>query len=249
MKQEIEILFENDDVMVINKPAGIMVHEDGYNEEETVVDWFLHREPSARGVGEPGYSPKGQELERSGVVHRLDRDTSGVMILAKKQEAFLHLKDQFQDRLAKKEYIALVYGAMKEKWGTISLPIGRSPRDHRKRLAGNKAVGTLREAETNWECLKVGEYNGERFSEVRLKPKTGRTHQIRVHLKSISRPVVGDALYAASEMKNSNNLGLSRMALHAAALTITLPNGEEMTFSAPLPLEMQKASDLLNNEA
>ena len=99
---EPEILFENDDVVVINKPVGLMVHDDGHNEGSTVVDWFLEKYPGSRGVGEPQTNNKGEVMERSGIVHRLDRDTSGVMVLAKNQMAFEHLKRQFQDRLVKK---------------------------------------------------------------------------------------------------------------------------------------------------
>ncbi len=246
--EDIEVLYENDDVLVVNKPVGLMVHEDGHNKEKTLVDLFLSRCPEAKGVGEIGYSPKGDELERSGVVHRLDRETSGVMILAKNQEAFLHLKDQFQNRLAKKEYRALVYGPVRERWGAIDKAIGRSPSDHRKRLAGSKAKGNLREALTNWECIGTGRHQDEHYSYMKLIPKTGRTHQIRVHLKSISRPVVGDALYAESEMSRSNNLGLKRMALHAHKLQIVLPDGEEGAFLAPVPAEMEQAVDLINEE-
>lgn len=242
---KIEILFENDDVVVVNKPVGLMVHADGHNKEKTLVDWFLGKFPEAKGVGEAGFSPKGEELERSGVVHRLDRETSGVMVLAKNQAAFEHLKSQFQDRLAKKEYRALVYGPVRERWGTIDKAIGRSPSDHRKRLADSRAKGTLREAVTEWECIGTGRFQDENFSYLKLMPKTGRTHQIRVHLKSISRPVVGDSLYAHSEMQRSNNIGLERMALHAHKLHIVLPNGEDGAFMAPVPSEIEQAVDLL----
>lgn len=238
---EPEILFENDDVLVINKPVGLMVHDDGVHKRETVVEWFLHREPAARGVGEPGVSRTGEPLERSGIVHRLDRDTSGVMILAKTQTAFEHLKKQFQDRLVKKEYRALVYGAVREQWGTIDKAIGRSPSDPRRRLAGSNATGTLREAVTNWECIGTGRYNDEHFSYLKLMPKTGRTHQLRVHLKSISRPIVGDTLYAESEASRSNNLELSRLALHAHKLQLVLPDGTDGAFLAPVPLELEQA--------
>lgn len=237
---EIEVLFENDDVLVINKPAGLMVHEDGVSEEETVVDWFLARVPAAAGVGEPGRSPKGQELERSGVVHRLDRDTSGVLILAKNQPAFEHLKSQFHDRLAKKEYRAFVYGQMKEKWGTIDKKIGRSASDFRQRSAMPGARGTLREAVTNWECLGTVEDNGETFSYLKLVPKTGRTHQLRVHLRAIDRSIVHDELYAAHMMAGSQNLGFHTMALHAYSLEIELPDGERKKFVAPLPSQFEE---------
>lgn len=239
---ESTILFENDDVLVIDKPTGMFVHEDGTNDAPTVVDWFLARVPAARGIGEPGKSPRGMTLERSGVVHRLDAETSGVLVLAKTQDAFVHLKAQFHDRLVKKEYCAFVYGKMEEKWGTIQRPIGRSAKDFRLRSAERGAKGTLREAITDFERIRSGTYEGEAFSELKLFPKTGRTHQLRVHLKAIGRPIVRDALYAGKKVEQSGNLGLSRLALHAHALTLTLPDGDAHTFIAPIPSEFNEAS-------
>lgn len=237
------ILFENNDVLVINKPVGIMVHADGVSNEPTVVDWFLTRVPEAKGVGEPGKSPTGAQLERSGVVHRLDRETSGVLILAKTSAAFLHLKAQFHDRLAKKEYRALVYGPMRERWGTINKKIGRSPADFRKRSAMPGARGQLREAVTDWECIGQAQLEGEHFSYLKVLPKTGRTHQIRVHLRAIDRPVVQDQLYADHLIPTSSNLGLTRMALHAHVLELTLPDGNLARFIAPVPPELEAAAE------
>lgn len=240
---EIDILYEDDAVIVINKPIGIFVHADGVHEGETVVDWLLDRLPSTRGVGEPGTAKDGTSLDRSGIVHRLDADTSGVLILAKTQDAYAHLKKQFHDRLAKKEYRAFVYGHMRDRWGTIDRPIGRSAQDHRRRSAERGAKGTLRDAITDWECIGMGEYRGEPFSYVKLKPKTGRTHQLRVHLKAIGRPIVGDTLYAGKKLETSNNLELERLALHAHILNLELPSGEEQRFIAPVPLSFEEAAD------
>lgn len=240
---EVEIIYEDSNVLVINKPVGMMVHEDGKNEGETVVDWFLSREPQARGVGEPGTNPEGKELERSGVVHRLDADTSGVLILAKTQAAFEHLKSQFHDRLVKKEYRAFTYDHMRESWGTIDRPIGRSASDFRLRSAQRGAKGTLRDAVTDWELIGKGEHAGEPFSYVKLKPKTGRTHQLRVHLKAIDRPIVGDVLYAGKKLEISNNLELNRLALHAHILELTLPNEGEKRLIAPIPIDFEQAAE------
>lgn len=245
---EIEILFENDDLVVINKPYGIMVHPDGHNKNETIVDWFLSQYPEAKGVGEGQNSPQGEILERSGIVHRLDADTSGVMILAKTAEAYDHLKKQFHDRLTKKEYRAFVYGHMREKWGKIDRAIGRSAKDFRLRSAQRGAKGTLREAETDWELVGKGEYEGEPFSYMKLKPKTGRTHQIRVHMKAVDHSIVGDHLYAKSKYTASNNLGLDRLALHAHTLELILPDGEIERFIAPLPQSFEDASERIAQE-
>ena len=241
--KEPEVLYENDDVLVISKPPGWIVHEDGYNEGQTVVDWFLVRNPEAKGVGEIGYGNDGQELDRSGVVHRLDVETSGVLILAKNQNAYDHLKKQFQDRLVHKEYRAFVYGRLNDRWGTINRAIGRSAKDARRRSAERGAKGVLRDAVTDFERIGLGEYNDEPFSYVKLMPKTGRTHHLRVHLRAIDRPIVGDKLYAVRNMKESSNLGLDRMALHAYILEITLPSGEEEKFMAPIPQEFEAAAE------
>ncbi len=245
---EIEILFKNDDVVVINKPVGLMVHPDGFSDEDTLVDWFLSRTPQASGVGEIQLSQKGEPLERSGIVHRLDKETSGVMILAKNQEAFEHLKKQFHDRLVQKEYRAFVYGPIRERWGSINRPIGRSSKDFRLRSAQHGAKGEMREASTDWECIGTGRYKDEPFSYMKLKPKTGRTHQIRVHLQALGKPIVGDTLYAKSEIKESNNLDFERLALHAHILEILLPNGEDKRFIASLPQIFEDAAEKIVEE-
>lgn len=237
------VLFEDETVLVITKAQGWLVHEDGYDEEETIVDWFLGHAPEARGVGEPGFSAKGEELNRSGVVHRLDRETSGVLILAKTQEAHQHLKQEFKDRKVYKEYRAFVYGRINDRWGTINRPIGRSVKDHRRRSAERGAKGVLREAITDFERIGVGEYLDEPFSYVKLMPKTGRTHQLRAHLRALDRPIVGDTLYADYKMDKSNNLDLSRLALHAHILEITLPNGSKERFISPVPQEFEEAAE------
>lgn len=240
---DIEILYEDDTVLVINKPAGLMVHNTGHTEEPTVAEWFLTQYPESKGVGEIQLSQKGVPLERSGIVHRLDKETSGVMVLVKSQESFAHLKHQFHDRLVKKEYRAFVYGAIRERWGTIEKPIGRSTKDFRLRSAQHGARGLLRPATTLWECIGSGRYENQTFSYMKLMPKTGRTHQLRVHLQAIGRPIIGDQLYAKAEMPKSNNLGFTRLALHAHILELELPNGELKRFIAPAPASFEEAAE------
>ncbi len=234
---DITVLYEDADMLVINKPVGYLVHADGRTDAPTVVEWFLARTPSVLGVGEPGLSQDGTPLERSGVVHRLDRDTSGVLILAKRQAAFIHLKAQFHDRLVRKEYRAVVHGTMKEEWGTITRPIGRSTKDFRLRSAEKGARGVLRDAATEWKLLS----QSEKHAYLALFPKTGRTHQLRVHLKSISRPIVGDVLYTTPQLRGADTLGFSRLALHAHRITVALPSGKTQTFEAPLPPDFEAA--------
>lgn len=243
---DISILYEDDDVVVIDKPSGVMVHSNGRNrgknERETIAGWHVARIPTATGVGEPLMLPVGTFIDKPGVVHRLDQETSGVLILAKTQEAFTHLKRQFHDRLVQKEYRAFVYGQMKEARGDIARVIGRSAQDFRLRSAQRGARGTLRKAETKWERIHAT----ARFSYLRLQPNTGRTHQLRVHLKAINHPIVCDRLYAPKRVeKDSNALGFIRLALHAHTLTILLPSGETRIFTAPLPEDFLRAEAFL----
>lgn len=237
------VLYEDEAVLVVNKPYGMLVHEDWQKADATLVDWFLARCPAARGVGEVTATPDGKPLERSGVVHRLDRETSGVMILAKTAEAHAHLKAEFHDRKAKKEYRAFVYGRLHERWGNINRPIGRNTQNFRLRSAQRGAKGVLRSAVTDWERIAAGEYEGEAFSYMKLLPKTGRTHQLRVHLKAIDRPIVQDVLYSGKKRETSNNLGLDRLALHAHVLELTLPNGSRERFIAPVPHSFELAAE------
>jgi 23S rRNA pseudouridine1911/1915/1917 synthase len=242
------VLHESDDVIVIDKPVGLLVHADGKTDAPTVVDWFLARCPESQGVGEQANDQAGNELDRSGIVHRLDRETSGVMILAKTQKAYEHLKYQFQERLVLKEYRALVYGRINDRWGTINRPIGRSVKDYRRRSAERGAKGVLREAITDFERVGMGEFNDEPFTYVKLFPKTGRTHQLRAHLRAIDRPIVGDKLYAAHLAERSNNLDLDRLALHAHILEIMLPNKQTERFIAPVPQSMEQAAERIASD-
>lgn len=238
-ESDIEVIYEDDDVVVINKPSGILVHSDGQNAGPTVVDWFLSRYPKAAEVGEAQTLKNGTVIMRPGIVHRLDRDTSGVMILAKTQEAFTHLKVAFHDRQVKKEYRAFVYGTMKDRFGTINRPVGRSKKDFRLRSAEQGSGGLRRSAETQWECLT----QNDAYAYMAFFPKTGRTHQIRVHAKSMSRPIVGDTLYAPQLVKEKEDLGIGRLALHAYQLGLTLPSGEAKVFTAELPKVFTAAAE------
>jgi len=233
------VLYEDGDVLVINKPAGLIVHFDGRNEEPSVVDWIQKNYPEIKGVGEDWVSPQGVSVARPGIVHRLDKTTSGVMVIAKNERAFQHLKAQFQNREAKKIYDALVYGHPKEDVGVIEAEIGRTKKKPRKWIA-SFAHGKTRAAITGWKVL--GRYtdseSGEKIAHMELEPKTGRTHQIRVHLKAIHHPIVCDHLYA---MHKECILGFTRPALHARSLSITLTTGEKKVFEAPLPEDFSEA--------
>lgn len=228
----INILYEDNDFLAIDKPSGISVHKDGKNKEETVADWFVEKFPSAQDVGEPFFL-NGIEIKRPGIVHRLDKETSGVMILAKNQEAHQFLKKQFQEHSVIKKYIALVYGHIKNDEGVIDKPIGRSPNDFRKKLAGRGAKGELREAVTEYKVLKrIEDEEGNKYSFLELFPKTGRTHQIRVHLKFLSYPIVCDRLYAS---KNHCPVSIGRLALHASSIEFKNLKMEKIQITSKAP--------------
>lgn len=234
------ILYEDHDVLVVNKPTGLAVHEDGHTDGPFLTDWVREHKPELVGVGESMRLQNGTIIDRPGIVHRLDRDTSGVLVLAKNQQAFEHLKSQFQNRDMEKQYVAFVWGEVKDPVGTIDKPIGRSRNDFRRWATGHVAGGKMRSATTRWTRLAVG----KGVSYLSVEPKTGRTHQIRVHLHAIGHPVVGDTRYAP---KKGTALGFTRLALHAQSLSITHPNGTRMTFEAPLPSDFESAIKELHN--
>lgn len=229
-----EIIYEDEFVAVVNKPTGLLVHPDGTSKEKTLSDWILETYPETKGVGETLTLKNGEEIERPGVVHRLDRDTSGVMIIAKTQEMFEKLKEQFKEREVQKIYNAFVYGVMKDDEGVIDREIGRSAKDFRKWSAQRGARGTLRNAVTEYTVLQ----RGEKHTLLEVMPKTGRTHQIRVHLKAINHPVVCDRLYAP---KHPCELSFERLALHAKVLRFMHPEKGEVSFEVPLPADFKKA--------
>lgn len=207
---DIDIIFKNDDVVVIDKLYGMLSHSKGaLNEEFTVADFMK------------SYF-KGTDSNRAGIVHRLDRTTSGVMICARNDEATKHLQKQFSTRNVKKEYIALVEGVLKDDTALLDLPIERNP----KRPSTFRAGPNGKTAQTEFEVLKRS--NG--VTQVKLMPLTGRTHQLRVHMAFIGHPIIGDELYGAKKA--------SRVMLHASKLEITLPDSKRKTFLSPIPKEI-----------
>lgn len=231
-----EILNESDEYIVINKPAGLVVHSDGKTKEATLVDWLMENYPEIENVGEPLITPK-DIIKRPGIVHRLDRETSGVMIIAKTPESFEFFKSAFKNRDVEKTYSAIVWGHVKEDEDTIDAPIARSSSDFRKWSAQRGARGTKRSAVTDYKVIKRFQVSGdsgqtEKFTMLELKPKTGRTHQIRVHMKYMNHPIICDSLYAEGKPKV---LGFNRTALHSRKIEFIDPSGEERSFEAPYP--------------
>ena len=217
---KIKILFEDKDILGIDKPSGILVHPDKKSKDKTILDLFVKKYPKVE------------------IVHRLDRETSGVMLLAKNKKAYEFLKNQFIDRKIKKTYVAIVNGWVKEDHGIINKPIGRSPSDFRRRLAGRGARGELREAITEYKVLKRFEEDGNKFTYLEVRPKTGRTHQIRVHMKYLNHPIVCDSLYNPGKPAP---LGFDRLALHAKSIEFKNLKNKIIKVESPLPKEFAKA--------
>ncbi len=249
---KIKVLYEDANILAIDKPSGISVHPaveqahygagpDGNKRKKEffVTDWVLANYPRMKNVGEPMFiENKGEQIEikRPGVVHRLDRDTSGVMLLAKNQKAYEYLKEQFQNREIKKTYHTIVGGWIKDERGMINKKIGRSPTDFRKYSASRGARGEMRDAVTQYRVLCRFEAP-EKFTYLEVFPKTGRTHQIRVHMKAIDHPVVGDTLY------NPNGpcpRDIKRMALHARSIEFKDLKGKTLKIESPLPVFFKK---------
>lgn len=208
---EPKIIYEDPDLLALDKPAGVDV--------VMIAEWLTKKYPGAQ------------------LAHRLDKDTTGVLLVAKNQSSLDYLKHLFQTRQIKKTYLALVYGLAPER-GTIDRAIGRSRKDPRRRIAGRGASGKLREALTYYQRLEnLGDY-----SWVEIKPQTGRTHQIRVHFKAINHPVVCDELYASGKTCPAP---LARQALHASRVEFQASNGQVIKLEAPLPADLLATLDNL----
>jgi len=232
----IPILYEDSDMLALAKPAGISVHHDGKTSEEVLTDWLVKKFPKIKGVGEPLVLADGTEVARPGIVHRLDKETSGVLLVAKTPEAYDYLKAQFQDREIKKTYHAFIYGKMRDERGMIDRPIGRATGNIRKWATGARARGEMRDASTRFKVIKF--VDGVSFVEV--WPLTGRTHQIRVHMQSVGHPVVADPLYAEGREKL---FGFERLALHASRVVFTDLSGGVHEVLAPFPGDFEAAME------
>lgn len=252
-----KILYEDEFLLALDKPSGLLVHTDGRSEDKTLVSWIEENYPELLDVGEEQILQNGEVIKRPGIVHRLDRDTSGVILVAKTKESHAYLKEQFQNRKVEKVYNAVVWGSFSEDKmeGAIDKPIGRSASDFRKWSAEFGARGEMREAVTEYKVLLplpnlpnpfyIKEGIKSEFSYLEVRPKTGRTHQIRVHLKSISHPVVYDKLYSNKSCDPESCLGFSRLALHALSIRLQLPNQTFIQIESPLPVEFEKAKQYL----
>jgi 23S rRNA pseudouridine1911/1915/1917 synthase len=222
LKLKIKIIEENKNFLVIDKPAGIQVHPDVNEKNNTIVNWLIAKYPETKNIHDQSM---GAEL-RPGIVHRLDRDTSGVMLVAKNQKTLEDLKKLFQTRKIKKTYLAIVHGKFDEKRGVVEKPIAKSSSYKKQTIASRRTRTKIRPALTEYAVIK----ESEDYSLVEAFPGTGRTHQIRIHLWSLGHPVVGDRLY---KLKNYRT-GTERQLLHAKSLEFSL-GGKAYSFSTPTP--------------
>lgn len=225
----LDVVYEDADVLVVNKPKGLVVHPAAGHEDGTLVNALLHH------CGESLSGINGEK--RPGIVHRIDMDTSGLLIVAKNDFAHRSLSDQLKDHTLRRTYECIVRGGFREDSGTVNAPIGRDPRD-RKRMAVTER--NSRPAVTHWTVLaRYGQY-----THLQCRLETGRTHQIRVHMAYINHPIAGDPLYGVRKPE----LGLTSQCLHARALTFCHPRtGEEITVTCPLPEEFERALEKLKN--
>lgn len=240
--EQVRVLYEDEDVVAVDKPAGLLVHPDGKSDEPTLVDWVRATHPQIEGVGEELTLLNGQRIERPGIVHRLDRETSGVLLVAKNQKSFLNLKQQFKSHSVKKKYHAFVYGRVTREVGSINAPLGRSRGDFRQFAAPPRGRGVMREALTYYQVLEAH----PDVSLLEVSPQTGRTHQIRAHLKFIQHPVVADRVYAPGK---ELLLGFTRVALHASEITFRALSGKLVSVKAPWPKDFQVAERLFRHNS
>lgn len=225
----LDIRYEDDDMLVINKPAGMVVHPAPGHEGGTLVNAVLAHCPDLEGVG-------GER--RPGLVHRLDKETSGLIVVAKNDRALRHLQAQFKRRTVGKVYLALVEGQIQPPRALIDAPIGRNPHQRQKMGVITNPSYRSRPAQTFYETVDV--YDG--YTLVSCRPRTGRTHQIRVHLAYIGYPIVGDTTYG----RRKQRIRLKRHFLHASELTLKRPSdGRELTFRAELPAPLRAVLDRL----
>jgi 23S rRNA pseudouridine1911/1915/1917 synthase len=230
----LKTLYNNHGLLIIDKPAGLSVHAGAGVKGDSLADMLLYKFKDIRLVGEEG---------RSGIVHRLDKDTSGVILIALTQPVYEYLKDAFAERRVKKEYLALVHGRVPDQHGTIDLPIGKSKTDFRKYTSKNMIL-----AKPSLTEYWVVEYLDD-YTLIRVRLHTGRTHQIRVHFLSKGFPLVGDALYSTKPaQKQAKELGLSRQFLHARRIEVQLPDGTWIEAESPLPEDLREVLTKLGSK-
>lgn len=233
---KLKILYEDDNLLVIDKPAGIIVFPENLIKERALIDYLLEKFPGLKNVGKP---------PRYGICHRLDKDTSGILLVAKNNKALEFFQKQFKERKIEKKYLALVAGNIKTNQGEIETLIGRAKKNRKKQkvylpLSPGVKEKKLRKAITEYKVIK----RFKNYSLLEVMPKTGRKHQIRCHLAYLSHPIVGDKLYGFKNQPKPK--GLNRQFLHAIFLKIKLPGGTKIELKSDLPKNLKKILKKLN---
>ncbi len=236
----LDVVYEDSDIIVINKPSGMVVHPAAGNPDGTLVNALLHHcGDSLSGIG---------GVTRPGIVHRIDKETSGLIAVAKNDEAHLSLSEQLKDHSMRRVYFAVAVGGFKTDSGTVDAPIGRCPTDRKKMAVIRDPEKQARQAVTHYEVLE--RYRG--FTYIKCELETGRTHQIRVHMSYIGHPLMGDTLYGGghTEFEKNNKKHIMGQCLHAGKLILRHPRTNElMTFEAPLPEDFVKILEKLRKKA
>jgi len=230
-----KIIYKDENIIAVDKPAGLSVHPNSKEKKDTLINGLIAKFPEIVGIGDKS----GDSWMRPGIVHRLDKDTSGVIIVARNQKSFDELKELFKNRKIKKKYLAVVYGKLENKSGVIEKPIARAGNYKKQVIAGLKTKTKIREAITEYKVLK----ELKKYSLVEARLITGRTHQIRIHFFSLGHPVVGDKIY---KIKNKSKFrsrfkqpNVNRQLLHAGQIQFELP-GKKYSFSSPVPSDFDK---------
>lgn len=232
----LKTLYNNHGLLIIDKPAGLVVHPGAGFKGDSLAQALLYHFKGIHLVGEEG---------RSGIVHRLDKDTSGVMMIALTQEMYEHLKDAFADRKVKKEYLALVCGRFEKPIGTFDQPLGKSKKDFRKYTTNTADMVQEKTALTEYKVIEVLSDGVDEYSLVVVKLHTGRTHQIRVHFSSQGNPLVGDELYGG---KKAMKLGFPRQFLHARKIEVQLPDESWIEADSSLPTDLKSLLGELHSQ-
>ena len=236
----LDIVYEDDDLIVVNKPVGMVVHPAAGNPSGTLVNALLHHcKGPLSGIG---------GVIRPGIVHRIDKDTGGLLVVAKNDETHLALSEQLKGHHINRIYAAIAIGNFREEHGTVSAPIGRHPVDRKKMAVIRNSDMRSREAVTHWSVKARGDADGQSFTLLRCELETGRTHQIRVHMAYLGHPLLGDPVYGGGNTKfEAHHRSLIQgQCLHAGELHFTHPRtGEMLHLSAPMPKEMQRLTEIL----
>lgn len=231
----LDVLYEDDEVLVVNKPAGMVVHPAAGNWHGTIVNALLGRDAS---MDDEDFDPL-----RPGIVHRLDKDTSGALVIAKTPRSLRRLSKAFADRDVHKTYLAIVHGWPTPPVNVVDLPIERHKTDRRKMTIARRGQG--RDAVTSWRVIRCGYWEEKKIAVVELHPRTGRTHQIRVHMSHMDYPLVGEKLYNKGRSSSAE-----RQMLHARRIEFPHPvTGEILTFEAPLPDDFRAIVDAMQEKA